>query len=108
MTAKLLSCPFCGGEAREMQGDPIELRWLYVRCLKCGASSKPSAYGERASASWNIRAPVPDLVSREAVIEEMKSWRDAENDSMKADTYWQGYKSGMNDAIVTVHTFGLS
>lgn len=45
---KLLSCPFCGGEAR---GDNAE-----VYCLECGASIAQT--DEDAITQWNRRKPV--------------------------------------------------
>ena len=33
---------------------------------------------------------------------ELKEWHDAEDESMKDDPFWDGYKQGMVDAIVAV------
>ena len=38
MSEKLLSCPFCGGEAK-IQDTCIAIDGWFVACLKCDASS---------------------------------------------------------------------
>lgn len=53
--ADLLSCPFCGGEAREFTGeDAAPHRWT-VECDCCGAHVG-SDTRHRARAKWNCRA----------------------------------------------------
>ena len=38
----------------------------------------------------------------------IKGWRDATDDDMDADPYWQGYRSGCNDSIVEINQhFGV-
>ena len=52
--ARLLPCPFCGGEFVELRID------CYVHCISCGADGPVSDHGddkdgERAIALWNTR-----------------------------------------------------
>lgn len=54
---ELLPCPFCGGtDIAQKHGDPVALRWQYIQCHGCGASSIQSAHMYRAIAAWNRRA----------------------------------------------------
>lgn len=53
----LKSCPFCGGKA-EMAIVPEGFavgRWVYIRCRKCGAGTKPSREDMDAINAWNRR-----------------------------------------------------
>jgi len=37
---------------------------------------------------------------------DLREWRDAKDEQMKNDKYWDGYEQGMVDAIVAVRTWG--
>ena len=35
-------------------------------------------------------------------VKDIESWRDATDEHMYADPYWQGYRHGCNDSIVEI------
>lgn len=62
----LLSCPFCGGESKLLQGNSggqSPSRTAYVVCLNCGAKTREiedwgNDYIQEAIISWNRRISV--------------------------------------------------
>lgn len=52
---KLLSCPFCGGEAEVVRGHPMS-NGSWVRCKKCNVLSMLYYTKAEAIAAWNRRA----------------------------------------------------
>ncbi|WP_426110972.1 Lar family restriction alleviation protein [Massilia sp. PWRC2] len=67
---ELLPCAHCGStNITEKHSDPVALRWQYIQCNNCGASSMHSAYMDRAIAAWNRRVPASEpAVDRDAGI----------------------------------------
>lgn len=58
MTADLLPCPFCGGEAETVTG-PIPRKWG-VRCINCDVWRDDRCESEGdAITAWNTRAALP-------------------------------------------------
>ncbi len=71
----LLPCAHCGSDdIAEKHGDPVGLRWQYIQCNNCGASSIQSAHMYRAIAAWNRRAttPSPEAPAGEAVTPSLR------------------------------------
>ena len=60
--AKLLNCPFCGGEAELMKG-LCELD-NYVMCLDCRGKTKFYNTKESAIKAWNTRKPMERIVEQ--------------------------------------------
>lgn len=60
---ELLSCPFCGGEAKlvfgENEGRKV-YRWIKVECQSCGASTGHFSTLRENIASWNNRFELKD------------------------------------------------
>jgi hypothetical protein len=57
---KLLPCPCCEGEAKEMYTYLTSVEW--VACLKCGLETKGFGNAEAAAKAWNTRAaPAEDV-----------------------------------------------
>lgn len=59
-TQNLLSCPFCGLKAAEMQrmfDGSLEPLWFRVKCRHCSARSRTAQTEEKAAENWNDRVP---------------------------------------------------
>jgi Lar family restriction alleviation protein len=64
---ELAACPFCGGNARTTQRNPVKALW-YVQCDNCDASQHGQLGIENAIAAWNRRAvPMEAVAWREKV-----------------------------------------
>ncbi len=62
---KLLTCPFCGGEAKIATYDfgySIKEYWIY--CHSCDCASGRYHSKEQAIEAWNTRKPIDDIVER--------------------------------------------
>ena len=62
---KLLSCPFCGGEAKICDEDFLKGRFVY--CTECGIQTQLYVTGntiEKAVSDWNTRKPMERIVER--------------------------------------------
>lgn len=60
---KLLSCPFCGGEAKVFK----RLGGAYVACKECAASTRLTMQEDVVKKSvvlWNTRKPMERIVER--------------------------------------------
>ena len=68
---KLLSCPFCGGEAvtAEMYNTKLKKLFPIVKCLDCECRTPMTETFEEAIAVWNTRKPMERILER---LEEMK------------------------------------
>ena len=52
--AKLLPCPFCGGEATI---DGVKIARAFVQCVGCDVETPEYGTAKKATAAWNRRAP---------------------------------------------------
>ena len=85
---KLLSCPFCGGEAEFVRG--IERKdifqssdYVYVRCKECHAQTSKIYYSAEfhkldeeyalVEKAWNTRKPMERIVEQ---LEDMSAWKE--------------------------------
>lgn len=69
MTADLLPCPFCGGEAQIVPHPDGAITTHHAECMECVATMWGSSTKDDAAAAWNTR-PAPSLdvgVVREAL-----------------------------------------
>lgn len=67
----LLSCPFCGGEAKLRKGfDFDDDVYYWVECKKCFLKSFNSPNSKMAVEKWNTRKPVDAVLAR---LEEIKN-----------------------------------
>ena len=80
---KLLSCPFCGGEA-EVCG------YYFIQCTKCGASTLTHTNREKAVELWNTRVPMQKIVER---LEEEAKQYNSLGDRAKEKGYCHEYAS---------------
>ena len=84
---RLLTCPFCGGEANcsDYYGEDCIFEYLVI-CLDCGVSTQTFLTEEEAIEAWNTRKPMERIVER---LED------------KFVSTWDcGYEGGYKDAIV--------
>ena len=51
----LLTCPFCGGDAREEEWDVTSGSFHHVTCTGCGATSGRFSDPIGAVSAWNLR-----------------------------------------------------
>jgi Lar family restriction alleviation protein len=95
---RLLSCPFCGGEA-ELFHDEQFIHHAFVFCTKCEAQTRLYANGnmtEKAIKDWNTRKPMERIVEQlEEEIDEAKHYWDD-------DEYYTGAVSGFQGALEIV------
>ena len=63
---KLLSCPFCGGEAvtAEMYNTKLKNLFPIVKCLDCECRTPMTETFEEAIAVWNTRKPMESILER--------------------------------------------
>ena len=63
---KLLSCPFCGGEAvtAEMYNTKLKKLFPIVKCLDCECRTPMTETLEEAIAVWNTREPMERILER--------------------------------------------
>jgi Lar family restriction alleviation protein len=62
---KLLSCPFCGGEAKLCStGNPYEVNYHWIYCKECGCKQPTSIHIEAVINTWNTRVPMQKIVER--------------------------------------------
>jgi Lar family restriction alleviation protein len=61
---KLLSCPFCGGEA-----NVIGYKTFYAQCTECGVATGFYNTIEQTNEAWNTRKPMERIVEQ---LEEVK------------------------------------
>lgn len=55
---KLMTCPFCGGEAKLKEvyaGRIFKTHGYYVKCVTCGGSSVATTDKEETIEKWNRR-----------------------------------------------------
>jgi Lar family restriction alleviation protein len=52
----LRRCPFCGGEAAFVEGDPDRLAWVRVQCKGCSVKTPLRASHDKVMVRWNNRA----------------------------------------------------
>ncbi|MDO1560382.1 Lar family restriction alleviation protein [Brevundimonas sp. 2R-24] len=76
MTVELKPCPFCRGEARHAQRNPVARALHHVQCDDCDASQAGSLSPEAAAAAWNSRpeaepAPAGEV---EAIVRRWANW----------------------------------
>lgn len=58
---KLLPCPFCGGEARLINGIP---KINYIKCKRCQTMTSSSEVIEYVIELWNTRKPMDRIVEQ--------------------------------------------
>ena len=63
---KLLSCPFCGGEAvtAEMYNTKLKKLFPIVKCLDCECRTPMTETFEEAIAVWNTRKPMERILEK--------------------------------------------
>lgn len=63
---KLLSCPFCGGEAvtAEMYNTKLKKLFPIVKCLDCECRTPMTETFEEAIKAWNRRRPNERILER--------------------------------------------
>ena len=63
---RLLSCPFCGGEAEILEHDNGWAIWHCIMCKNCKASQewRKGYTKEEAIKAWNTRKPMERIMER--------------------------------------------
>lgn len=63
---RLLSCPFCGGEAEILEHDNGWAIWHCIMCKNCKASQewRKGYTKEEAITAWNTRKPMERILER--------------------------------------------
>lgn len=89
---KLLSCPFCGGEAvtAEMYNTKLKKLFPIVKCLDCECRTPMTETFEEAIAVWNTRKPMERILER--LEEKAKEYT---NDDLSYRIPWFGIEEAI-------------
>ena len=89
---KLLPCPFCGGEARLINGIP---KINYIKCKRCQTMTSSSEVIEHVIELWNTRKPIDRIVEQ---LEEKHT--EMLGNTYLENFYVEGYCSAMGGGKV--------
>ena len=71
MSTELLSCPFCGSEAK----NEIDMPWRFVQCCECMTTGPETYNAEEAIAAWNRRFVCLDRNGKKVFAgDKVKGW----------------------------------
>ncbi len=109
---KLLSCPFCGGEAHKriafpVDSDGLEMNKHIVGCKTCDIEFSCFWDEEYAVELWNTRKPIDDIVAElESRVEFYHNTEDCDCLENPNDAYIKGLTKGYAYAIDIVRNAG--
>ena len=97
---KLKKCPFCGGEAEVVGGNPYH--WVF--CKNCDAESKQMSTIDGAIAAWNTRKPMERIVERleEQRAEHEQREKDARKVGLTCHADLNGLKAYIYDDAIEI------
>lgn len=109
--AKLLNCPFCGGDAvtAEMYNTKLKKLFPIVKCLDCECRTPMTETFEEAIKAWNTRKPMEGIIDylEEFMEKQYDSYNNAKRTgNIRQMDYSDGCAEGLIEAIEIIKIEG--